>query len=280
MTAAEQKEREFEFTRRDFEFLKRVSNEHTGIVVSDDKFDMFYARLSRRVRRLGLRSFKQYCELVRERPDEEMTELINAVTTNLTAFFRENHHFEFLRQQLIPEFVAGAHGGEMNCWSAGCSTGEEPYSLAITLRESLPGGWRAQILATDIDSNVLATAAAGVYREERISGIDKQRMRRHFQRGVGNREGHVRAKAELRRMICFSQLNLMQQHWSVQGPLDFIFCRNVLIYFDRQTKQRLASEYARLLRPGGYLFIGHSESLFRLCDDFRLIGNTIYQKVS
>jgi len=280
MTAAGSKEREFEFTRRDFEFLKRVSNEHTGIVVSDDKFDMFYARLSRRVRRLGLHSFKQYCELVREQPEQELGELINAVTTNLTAFFRENHHFEFLRQQLIPEFTAGAHGGELNCWSAGCSTGEEPYSLAMTLSESLPAGWRAQILATDIDSNVLATAAAGVYRQERIAGIDQQRMRRYFQRGTGSHEGQVRAKAELRQMISFSQLNLMGQNWPVQGPLDFIFCRNVLIYFDRETKQRLAQGYARLLRPGAYLFIGHSESLFRLCDDFRLIGNTIYQKVS
>jgi len=127
---------------------------------------------------------------------------------------------------------------------------------------------------------VLATAAAGVYRQERIAGIDQQRMRRYFQRGTGSHEGQVRAKAELRQMISFSQLNLMGQNWPVQGPLDFIFCRNVLIYFDRETKQRLAQGYARLLRPGGYLFIGHSESLFRLCDDFRLIGNTIYQKVS
>lgn len=274
--------REFEFTQRDFEYLKRISNQHTGIVVSDDKFDMFYARLSRRVRRLGLRTFREYCEVVEQRPEEELSELINAITTNLTSFFRENHHFEFLRQRLIPEFTANATAGELRCWSAGCSTGEEPYSLAMTLGEALPTRWRSEIIATDIDSNVLQTAADGIYRQDRVNGIDKIRMQRWFQRGTGNREGQVRVKSTLREAVNFLQLNLMDSHtrWPIKAPLDFIFCRNVLIYFDRETKQRLAHGYAQLLRPGGYLFIGHSESLFRLSDDFKLIGNTVYQKVS
>lgn len=274
-----EKQREFEFTRKDFDFLKKVANQHTGIVVSDDKFDMFYARLSRRVRRLGLSTFREYCRVVENNPDGELDELINAITTNLTSFFREKHHFDFLRQRLVPELTAQGMSRELQVWSAGCSTGEEPYSLAMTLKECLPPGWSARITATDIDSNVLATAAQGVYAQERVSGIDADCMRRWFQRGTGSNGGKVRAKRELREMINFSQLNLMHSSWQVPSQFDFIFCRNVLIYFDRETKQKLAKKYARLLNTGGYLFIGHSESLFRLSDDFELVGNTIYRKV-
>lgn len=272
--------REFEFTQRDFDFLRKITNEHTGIIVSDDKFDMFYARLSRHVRRLGLRNFREYCELISRTPADEMRELFNSVTTNLTSFFRENHHFEYLEKQLIPEIVR-SHRKErvLRIWSAGCSTGEEPYSLAMTLKEALPMGWRGEITATDIDTNVLSTASAGVYSQSRIEGIAPARMKRWFQRGTGPNEGSVRVRKELADMIHFSQLNLMQG-WHVEGPFDAIFCRNVLIYFDKETKQKLAERYAEKLIPNGHLFIGHSESLFRLTDQFDLIGNTIYRKVN
>ena len=271
--------REFSFTRDDFNFLRHLANERTGIVVTDDKFDMFYSRLSRRVRSLGLDSFSQYCDLLRrEKADKEVFELINAITTNLTAFFRENHHFEYLSTTVIPDLLQrNAASRKISIWSAGCSTGEEPYSISITLNESLPSGWNANILATDIDSNVLRTAAQGVYSHERITGIQNHRLKRWFQRGKGSHEGLVRLKQEVRRLTEFRQLNLMEQ-WRLDEPVDFIFCRNVIIYFDSQTKAKLVNRYADALKEGGYLFIGHSESLHKLTDRYRLIGNTIYQK--
>ncbi|MEN8178004.1 MAG: protein-glutamate O-methyltransferase [Pseudomonadota bacterium] len=282
MGQQEAHKREFEFTRKDFDFLRRISNQRTGIVVSDDKFDMFYSRLSRRVRKLGMSSFSEYCELIRREPEgDEMVELINAITTNLTAFFRENHHFEYLSATVVPELIKeNAAKREINIWSAGCSTGEEPYSLSISLLEALAGrnGWKAKILATDIDSNVLTRAASGVYAMERVNGLSDQRLRRWFQKGAGAQGGKVRLKPEVQRQIEFGQLNLMQ-NWSLDAPKDVIFCRNVIIYFDKDSKLRLIDRYADYLKPGGHLFIGHSESLFKLTDRFELIGQTVYRKV-
>lgn len=278
--AVKEKEREFEYTLDDFNFLRHLSNQHSGILVPDDKFDMFYSRLSKRVRRLGFTRFKQYCEYLQSHSDQEFTEFINAVTTNLTSFFRENHHFEYLSGTLLPELLKANHlQKKIRVWSAGCSTGEEPYSLAITLLENVPETWDIKILATDLDTNVLATAASGVYPYERVSSLDEQRLRRWFQKGTGTHHNKVRAKAELRQLIHFNQLNLMQD-WPMKGPFDFIFCRNVLIYFDRNTKEQLANRYATLLRGGGHLFIGHSESLHQLDTPFKLIRNTIYKKTT
>ncbi|RDH86955.1 MAG: chemotaxis protein CheR [endosymbiont of Seepiophila jonesi] len=276
------RDREFEFTRADFEFLRGIANQRTGIVVSDDKFDMFYSRLSRRVRKLGMATFSEYCDLIRANQDgDEMVELVNSITTNLTAFFRENHHFEYLAKTVIPELLA-KNSAERNIriWSAGCSTGEEPYSLSITLNEVLAqaAGWDVKVLATDIDSNVLARAASGVYPMERVNGLDKARLRRWFQKGKGELGGKARLKPEVRRLVEFGQLNLMQQ-WSIDSPKDVIFCRNVIIYFDKESKIKLIDRYADNLKVGGYLFIGHPESLFKLTDRFELIGQTIYRKV-
>ena len=275
------KTREFEFTRRDFDFLRKVSNSRTGIVVSDDKFDMFYSRLSRRVRQLGLKDFSEYCDLISNETEErEVLELVNALTTNLTAFFRENHHFEYLTHTLVPEFLQrNRESRRLRIWSAGCSTGEEPYSLSIALRESLPetGGWDVRILATDIDSAVLAKAADAIYPIERVAGVEQGRLRRWFQRGRGDRSGMVRLKPEIKSLIEFHQLNLIQE-WAMSEPMDAIFCRNVMIYFDKKTKAKLVERYANTLCDGGYLFIGHSESLFNLTDCFELIGNTVYRK--
>jgi chemotaxis protein methyltransferase CheR len=277
-----EKQREFPYTRSDFNFLRRLANERTGIVVGEDKFDMFYARLSRRLRKLGLENFRDYCELVRkDASGEEVLELVNAITTNLTAFFRENHHFEYLSGKAIPELKQryGA-GRKLRIWSSGCSTGEEPYSLAITLREAAAqlSGWDYRILATDIDSNVLRTAATGVYSLDRLKGMSPARLKRWFQRGTGSKEGLARVKPPLRELIQFGQLNLMEE-WQMEEPLDIIFCRNVTIYFDKETKTRLIEKCARNLKDGGFLFIGHSESLYKISDRFELIGNTIYRKV-
>jgi chemotaxis protein methyltransferase CheR len=276
-----EKQREFPYTQRDFGFLRRLAYERTGIVVGDDKYDMFYARLSRRVRKLGLDGFAAYCGLLRQDPaGPESLELVNAITTNLTAFFRENHHFEYLSRTLAGEHLARhASAQPLRIWSAGCSTGEEPYSIAMGLLEILPAQRvrDLDILATDIDSNVLATAAGGVYSQERVSGIDNARLRRWFLRGKGRNAGSVRVKPEVRRHVRFGQLNLMQA-WQLEHPLDVIFCRNVIIYFGKEDKIRLVDRYADTLRPGGYLFIGHSESLFQISDRFELIGNTIYRK--
>ena len=279
MHAAEN--REFRFTKADFDFLRSLANARTGIVVSDDKFSMFYSRLSRRVRALGLSDFRSYCEYL-ESPagDSETGELVNAITTNLTAFFRENHHFEFVRATALPELlVKNRKQRELRIWSAGCSTGEEPNSLAITVSENLPASpaWDLKIYATDIDSNVLARASRGVYGMSRVEGVDKQRLRRWFLKGKGARTGQARVRESIRQLIEFSQLNLMDQ-WTMP-PVDMIFCRNVIIYFDKPTKERLVSRFADVLPMGGYLFIGHSESLYTTTDRFELVGNTIYRKV-
>jgi len=274
--------REFKFTKKDFDFLRTISNSRTGIVVSDDKFDMFYARLSRRLRKLGLSDFKQYCGFIEaDDSGEEVLELVNAITTNLTAFFRENHHFEFLANTVLPKLLReNKDERKIRIWSAGCSTGEEPYSLAITLKENLPANlhWDTQILATDIDSNVLSKASKGVYAEDRVKDMSKQKLRDWFMKGAGSNAGSVRIKQDARSLIKFGQLNLME-NWSVGDIKDVIFCRNVVIYFDRESKTNLINRYADNLKDGGYLFIGHSESLYKITDRFELIGNTIYQKI-
>jgi len=273
--------REFSFTRKDFDFLRRLSNAHTGIVVGDEKFDMFYSRLARRVRALGLPSFSSYCDYIASGSDPgETVRLINAVTTNLTAFFRENHHFEYLRDHAIPGRLQANDGDRrLRLWSAGCSTGEESYSLAMTLgemqRELL--GWQVDISATDIDSDVLETAGQGVYSSDLVSALPEGRLHRWFMKGTGAQQGKVRVKRELREAVDFQQLNLMKP-WH-QVAQDIIFCRNVIIYFDQESKARLIDRFAEALKPGGFLFVGHSESLTQLSQRFEMVGKTVYRKV-
>lgn len=278
-TTVNDKIREFAYTWDDFNYLRKLSNEHSGILVPDDKFDMFYSRLSKRVRILGLSDFKQYCRLLQDSHDREFTEFINAITTNLTAFFREIHHFDYLQSQLIPTLLQQNYAHkQIKAWSAGCSSGEEPYSLAMVLAEVVPEDWRIKILATDLDTDVLQKAANGVYLTDGVAGITPQRLKRWFKRGRGNNANKVKVKQQLQDMIHFKQLNLIKE-WPLKGHFDFIFCRNVLIYFDRETKQSLANRYAGVLRDGGHLFIGHSESLHQLDTRFKVLGNTIYQKI-
>lgn len=278
---ADSANREFEFTHKDFDYLRKIANNRTGIVVSDDKFNMFYSRLSRRLRVHGFTNFKQYIDFLKTpQGDAETIELINSITTNLTSFFRENHHFEYLTNTAIPELMTrNAAERKIDIWSSGCSTGEEPYSIAMTLLESTLAnkGWATNITATDIDSNVLSHAASGVYRLDRVNALPKPKLRRFFLKGKGGQAGNVRLKSDVRKMIKFSQLNLMDD-WKMP-QVDILFCRNVIIYFDKDTKTRLVERYADVVKDGGYLFIGHSESLYNITDRFKLIGNTIYQKV-
>lgn len=272
--------REFHFNQNHFNELKKLVYDYAGISLSDAKEQLVYGRLARRLRALGLKSFDDYCDLLRNDPGDEFTHFINAITTNLTAFFRENHHFESLQKSILPKLMQYRQSSKkLRIWSAGCSTGEEPYSIAITMLESVPEDWDVKILATDIDSNVVATASAGIYTEERIAGLSNERKRRWFRKGSGDNAGKVRVGAEVQSLITFKVLNLMQG-WPMHGPFDIIFCRNVVIYFDKDTQRVLIDRYANLLTDDGYLFLGHSEALHDVSTRFDLLGKSSYQKVA
>lgn len=271
--------REFEFTLQDFAKLQKLVIEHTGIVLSDAKHNMVYGRLARRLRATGITNFSEYLGFLMD-DEDELVNFINAVTTNLTSFFREKHHFEYLKTTVFPALEKqNAATRRIRIWSAGCSTGEEPYSLAITIREyfSAKSGWDIKILASDLDTNVIAHGERGVYDMERVQDLPRQQLTRWFVRGKGSNAGKVKVKPELQDLIEFRQVNLLQS-WPFRGPFDFMFCRNVVIYFDMPTKVKLFARYADILKSEGFLFIGHSESLFKVTDRFQLIGNTIYQK--
>lgn len=269
---------EFAFSDQNFEFIRKLALEHTGIVLSDHKRQMVYSRLARRLRKLRMDSFDHYCDIISDMDEPEHKEFINAITTNLTAFFREPHHFEFLAKTLIPELQQRKQR-RIRIWSAGCSSGDEPYSIAITLLESLPKpeSWDVKILATDLDSNMLATAAQGVYEQKRIEGLTQKQRNKYFLKGRGEHEGLAAVHPDVRGLITFKQLNLLDD-WPMKGPFDLIFCRNVVIYFNKDTQRVLFSRYARLLGNQGYLIIGHSESLYKVSDQFTSIGRTIYRK--
>ncbi len=272
--------KEFPFTMRDFDWLRGVASQHTGIVLSEDKYDMLYTRLSRRIRSLKLDSFASYCQYLNANKNSEVLELVNAVTTNLTSFFREKHHFEYLRGELIPVLLRRNRDSRcIRIWSAGCSTGEEPYSIAITLAEAIPeiSTWDVKILATDIDSNVLEKARTGVYDAQRTQTLCVSKLSRWFRRGKDSNTGMTRVNEELRSLIYFKQLNLLDE-WPVKGPFDAVFCRNVIIYFDRETKKAIVERFARLMHDESRLFLGHSESLFRITECFESLGTTIYKK--
>jgi chemotaxis protein methyltransferase CheR len=226
-------------------------------------------------------SFGEYIDLIEGGDPAELEEFVNAVTTNLTSFFREPHHFDYLAREALPAMVARGGGtNRMRIWCCAASTGEEPYSIAMVLREAetLLRGWDVKMLATDLDSAVLATGAAGVYAAERFQNMDPKRVARFFDKGTGAQNGKLRARDELRHLITFRQLNLMHE-WPLRGPIDAIFCRNVVIYFDKATQRTLFDRMATLQRPGDLLFLGHSESLYRVCDRYELIGRTIYRRL-
>ncbi len=271
-------EREFPMSQRNFDQVKDIAYRLTGIKLTDHKKNMIYSRLARRIRQRGLGSFDQYCDLLRQAGNDETTEFVNAITTNLTSFFRENHHFEYLVDTVFPELVKKNSGSRrVRIWSAGCSTGEEPYSIAICLKEHMPvSSWDIKLLATDLDTNVVAHGKRGIYHQDRIESMESSRVKKWFLRDNGGSE--VRVKENIQELVTFKPLNLLNP-WPMKGPFDVIFCRNVVIYFDKDTQKTLFNRYADLLAPGGYLFIGHSENLNKVCDRFKSLGKTIYQKI-
>ncbi|HYB64146.1 MAG TPA: protein-glutamate O-methyltransferase CheR [Steroidobacteraceae bacterium] len=272
--------RTFSFGEEDFAALRELVKTHTGIHLSEQKREMVYGRLSRRLRALGLESFRAYRQLLERGDSDELVQFCNAITTNLTSFFREAHHFEYLREQLLGSRAGNrAASRRLRFWSAGCSSGEEPYSLAMTVHEALADArrWDIKILATDLDTEVLSRGQRGVYEEERVRGLPAQRLERFFHREGGGRSASYTVTPELRELITFRELNLMRA-LPMKGPFDAIFCRNVVIYFDKDTQRELFARIARLQRPGDLLFLGHSESLYRVSDEYTLIGKTIYRR--
>ena len=274
--------REFAFGNEDFEALRKLVKEITGINLSDQKRELVYGRLARRLRVLHLRTFAEYRDLLASDGGREIGEFCNAITTNLTSFFRESHHFEYLRDQVLQPMVANRTASRrVRIWSAGCSTGEEAYSLAMTVIEAIPDlrTWDVKILATDLDSDVLAARRRGIYAADRVRSIGPQRLSHVFRGTTRGARGPAsyEVSAELTALITFKQLNLMHP-LPMKGPLDAIFCRNVVIYFDKDTQRELFSRVAQLQRPGNLLFLGHSESLFKVSESYTPIGKTVYRR--
>ncbi len=276
---------EFPFTQADFQTIVGIVYERSGIVLAAHKRDMAYSRLARRLRALGLRSFKDYCALLESRNGEsEIGYLIDAITTNLTKFFREQHHFEHLKREVLPEFARHARGEkpQIRLWSAGCSSGEEPYSIAMTAlaaRQEIGGDWDLRILATDLDTAMLQKAKAGLYEMASLTGVPELMRNRFFEPPLENQTGAVAVSKAVAGLVTFKQLNLLAP-WPMNGKFDVIFCRNVMIYFDAKTKATLVERFHTLLREGGWLYVGHSESLLDHQTRFKLSGRTIYQKIS
>ena len=266
--------REFDFSDRDFETVRALIYARAGIALGPAKRDMVYGRLARRLRALGLQRFSDYLgRLEADAESGEWEAFTNALTTNLTSFFREPHHFPILAEHLLK-----ASGRASTVWCCAASTGEEPYSIAMAAVEAF-GSFRppVSILATDIDTQVLAEARRGVYPLDRIEKLSPERVRRFFLKESGAREGYVKVQPELQRLITFRPLNLLEPGWFVRGPLDSIFCRNVMIYFDKPTQAAILHRFAPLMRNDALLFAGHSESLFHVSGLFELMGRTVYR---
>lgn len=260
---------------RDFATVRQLIADYAGIKLSTQKRNMVYNRLLRRLRARGMDSFGDYLQLVQREGSDEREPFVNALTTNLTAFFREPHHFDLLLARAQER--ARQHAAPLRCWSSACSTGEEAWSIAMVLREAHCAG---EVLGTDIDTEVLNTAQAGVYRMERAAALPTERLRRHFLRGTGANDGLVSVRPELRAMARFAQLNLQSPAWPAMERFDVIFCRNVVIYFDREFQKRLLARLADLLVPGGLLMVGHSESFPAAHPGFRSVGRTAYERVA
>ena len=263
----------FEFTPRDFARVRALIYKQAGISLGESKQEMVYSRLARRLRAKGLSTFEEYLDgLESGRDNAEWVAFTNALTTNLTSFFREAHHFPILAEHILNRKTP------LSIWCSASSTGEEPYSIAMTACEAFGSlAPPVNIVATDIDTNVLETAANGVYPIERIDKMEKDRLKRFFQRGKGERSGLVRVRPELRQLITFKPLNLLASSWPVSGPFDVIFCRNVMIYFDKPTQSRILARFVPLMKPEGLLFAGHSENFMYASDAFKLRGKTVYE---
>ncbi|MBT9596002.1 MAG: methyltransferase domain-containing protein [Vitreoscilla sp.] len=270
-------DQEFSFAAADFERVRKLIYQRAGISLHDGKRAMVYSRLSRRLRETGHRSFKDYLQWLEaasgSSADQEWQEFVNCLTTNLTSFFREDHHFHALADAL-----RGLGKTNPRIWCNAASTGEEPYSITMVIAEVLGATCGARLLATDIDTKVLATAQRGVYPAD-ARGLSPERLKRHFMRGTGANAGFIRAKPDLAKMIDFKPFNLMTTSWSMGEAFDMVFCRNVMIYFDHATQRKVLERIHGVMKPGGLLFVGHSENFTDSRDLFHLQGKTIYKRV-
>ena len=263
-------------TDQDFSKIQKLAYSYSGIKLSEHKRNMIYGRLARRLRSLSISSFSEYCELINDEESSEYTPFINAITTNLTSFFRESHHFDFLVSTVFPALIrSNAATKRVRIWSAGCSTGEEPYSIAMVVKKFRPfTNWDVKILATDLDSNVVEKAKSGLYDAERVERVPSEYA---SALQLSKDQKTVRIRPDIASLITFKQLNLLKK-WPMKGPFDVIFCRNVVIYFDIPTQKTLFNRYADLVSSDGHLFIGHSENLNNVSDRFESKGRTIYQR--
>lgn len=269
-------DREFHFTDADFQVVRQLIYQHAGIQLSPSKRDMVYSRLSRRLRALDLQRFDDYLSVLKTDKDE-WESFVNALTTNLTAFFREPHHFPLLAEHITQH----KSRSDLSLWCAAASTGEEPYSMAMTMVE-LFNSWTppVKIFATDIDTQVLKVAQAGIYPLDRVKHVDEARLKRFFQRGKNKQEGFVKVHPALQAMVSFAPLNLLAAKWACTGPFDAIFCRNVMIYFDKKTQYDILHKFIPVLRKDGLLFAGHSESFQHATDLITLRNRTVYNVAS
>lgn len=267
--------REFKFTQQDFDRVKKLIYDYAGIALNESKHDMVYGRLAKRLRIHNLTSFQDYLSMLERGNDAEWEAFINSLTTNLTSFFREMHHFPILMEHLRANRTGG---GTQNIWCSASSTGEEPWSLAITAAEAFDSlRPPVKIVATDLDTNVLKTAQTGIYSADKIDKLTPGQLTRFFTKRA---DGQYEVKAELREILSFRRLNLIDPVWSIRGPFDAIFCRNVMIYFDRPTQLRILERFAPLMRPNALLFVGHSENLYHAANLFKLQGKTVYTLAS
>ncbi len=269
----EQGEREFTFSGADFERVRKLIYQHAGISLSPVKQDMVYSRLARRLRATNTNSFGEYLDKLEKGGEGEWERFVNSLTTNLTSFFREPHHFPIFADHLLKLGTKRP----IRVWCSAASTGEEPYSIAITVLETFGNNAsHVSIFASDLDTNVLATAQKGVYPIERVEKVSPERLKRFFLKGSGSQEGFVAVRPELKRLIAFQRVNLLEPNWPVRGPLDIIFCRNVMIYFDKPTQYKILSRFAPLMQPDGLMLAGHSESFLHAADLFKSQGKTVY----
>jgi chemotaxis protein methyltransferase CheR len=266
--------REFAFTEKDFNKVRELIYEKAGISIKPLKQDMVYSRLARRLRMNGVDNFQDYLALLEGDNAVELEAFVNSLTTNLTSFFREPHHFPVLAEHVDKQ----NRKHPIALWCSAASTGEEPYSIAMTMVDTF-GSFTppVTIVASDVDTHVLAKAETGVYPIESVSKLPADRVKRFFLRGTGAQSGFVRVRPELRALVVFRQVNLLDSNWPIRGPLDAIFCRNVMIYFDKETQLKILERFMPLLRPNGLLFAGHSESFFNATHMFKLRGKTVYE---
>ncbi|TSE25145.1 CheR family methyltransferase [Tepidimonas aquatica] len=266
---------EFAWTSADFERIRQLIYRHAGISLHEGKQAMVYSRVSRRLRETGHDSFRAYLDwLESSRDPDEWQEFVNALTTNLTSFFREQHHFVELARLAREQ---PTH--DWKIWCSAASTGEEPYSIAITMSDALGPGGRFRVWASDIDTRVLQTAQRGAYKLEQLRLLSQEQLRKYFLRGKGANEGLARVKPELQRHVEFFTLNLIDEHWPLRETFDVVFCRNVMIYFDHDTQRKVLARIHRVLKPHGTLFVGHAENFSDARDLFRLRGKTMYERV-